>query len=164
MQRNLKANEVSLLVAALICMMLVQGFAQQQSVNNAPTPPVRPASANGVEQELRDPFLPPNYEIKAVSTFQPASSNSSSSVAVQPTVNPTGPSWPELKRPKSFVKTPKTIMVQFEGIPGMVEAGQTVQMEKDGYVYRWKIESIAEKVSSLEMSIIRLDYTPAGSK
>jgi hypothetical protein len=127
----------------------------------APSSTVQPASSP--DKVLRDPFWPIGYPDNKA-TAEPKTTNAPPVTGQQATnvvttvTDPGTPpeaKWPELKVKGLIRQTDGRYIAIVDGV-GIVEAGQTVSRQSQGYLFRWKVIAINEKGIVQQ----KLDYRP----
>ena len=176
-----------------ICLAIVAFQPANGQESNAPISTASPAATAvagpiqaqpAPEQALRDPFWPVGYlpqkSVEPPPVTPPVVPDNSGTGTVANVVIPaqtnqnvvavipqdTAIHWPELKV-KGLSKQPDgSYLAIIEGIKNIVEAGQNIQMSRDGMIFRWKINEINKKgiiQQKLECKPDR-DYKPASDR
>ena len=135
-------------------MLAIPALGQQQGNAGKPvlSPSPRAAKASPAPKELRDPFWPVTYVKAAEQAPVPDAGSTQPSAATSVgTAN-----WPALNL-KATMKNPagKTVAI-IEGV-GVVEAGDIINLKKEGMIYRYKIEAVTDKGLNYQ----KLDARPA---
>lgn len=117
-------------------------------------PQVQPAPASG--KPLRDPFWPIGYW-PGQGSLPPGKKApiDSSKPQIVPPPQEVVIRWPDLKVKGLTRQSDGTYIAIIDGI-GIVEAGQIVKIQRDGFIFRYKISEINQK-GILQQ---KLDYKP----
>lgn len=170
----MRKNSLILALAALTCAALISRAQDTAAPGPAPVPAAAVAASNPIpvevkEENLRDPFWPPNYTKKSKIPEAPpgatnpppvGATNTTSAGVTNPPPPPPPPveiKWPEIKV-KAIIKQPNgKYLMMIDGIKGSFEEGNIVSMHRDNLLFRWKVEAITAKGAK----VTKLDYKPA---
>ncbi|MBN2302424.1 MAG: hypothetical protein JXN60_07915 [Lentisphaerae bacterium] len=116
-------------IFCLFALFLVLASGNLQGTEAAPRPDINNKSSP--EKKLRDPFWPVGYI-----PFSPEEQNTNTTTSEA--------QWPSLKL-KGITTTPRGGYLAIIDSVGLVEAGQVVQIKKNGIIYTWQITDITDK-------------------
>ena len=128
------------IVAAVLLLTAPRAAAEGGSADEA-APPDRWADA-------RDPFWPIGYTPPPPPEAEPADAPPA---AIQVELQ-----WPELRLTSLARTGGGQHLAIIEGV-GIVESGETIQIERDGIIYRWRVDAVTTR----GINVRRLDARPA---
>ena len=149
------------LLIALAVSTAISAYCQQGGEPSVtPAQPAQSLPAGGktnqpVVAELRDPFLPVGMSITPSSNEVIPTSNSTNQQPQKiaaPIVHEI--KWPKLNVKAKMKKPNGRNVAYIEGI-GVVEAGEIVSQSSDGFMYRWRVETVTET----NVTFTKLDAT-----